>query len=75
MLILIEIWNRRYQQIQIVRTAFWLCHDIYTNIKKNKGIKSCLIPEPLLSTPACHSFPLLITLYTFYNTSNESNPQ
>ena len=46
----------------IVRTAFWPCHKIWTYIKKNKGIKSCLVPKPLLSTPACHSFPLSITL-------------
>ena len=43
----------------VVRTTFWLCHKIRTYIKKNKGIKSCLIPKPPLSTPACHSFPLL----------------
>ena len=45
----------------IVRTAFWPCH-IWTCIKKNKGIKFCLVPKPLLSTPACHLFLLLITL-------------
>ena len=31
-----------------------------------------IIPKSLLSTPACHSFPLLITLYTLRNTSNSS---
>ena len=46
----------------ILRAAFWPCHKIWTYIKKNKGIKSCLVSKPLLFTPVCHSFPLLITL-------------
>ncbi len=46
-----------------------------TYIKKNKGMKSCLVPKPLISTSACHSFTLLIILYTMGNMSNESYPQ
>ena len=39
----------------ILRTAFWPCHKIWAYIMKNKGIKSCLVPKPPLSAPACHS--------------------
>ena len=46
----------------LVRTVFWPCHKFWAYIKKNKGIKSRLVPKPLLSALACHSFPLLITL-------------
>ncbi len=53
------------------KNCFWFCHKISTYIKKNKGIKSCLVPKPLISTFACHSFTLLITLYTMWNMSNE----
>ena len=73
-------WNCVYNisTIQIrkmIRTAFRPCHKIYTFIKKNKGIKSCLTPKPLLSIAACYYFLLLITLYTLWNKSNESNSQ
>ena len=45
------------------KAAYWDCHKIYTYIKTNKGINSCLIPKPHFLTSACHSFPLLITFY------------
>ena len=47
----------------IVRIAFWPCHKIWTYIKKHKGIKSCLIPKPLLSTPA---FPAFIPTFNHF---------
>ena len=73
MSILIEIWNPRYQQIQVLQWKELLFGSvikyIYTDIKKNKEMKSCLIPKPPPHTSTGHLFPFLITFYPFWNTS------
>ena len=52
--------------------AFIECQKLHTYLKKNKEIKHCLIPKPVLSTFAYHSFRQEINLYILLNTSNTS---